>query len=62
MKTHISINSKSIKYDVIEIQSLSMSDPTLSDMDFKNKMAWVRTTLKMIQLIQPLNLFMVSIW
>ena len=22
-----------------------MSDPTLSDIDFKNKMAWVRTTL-----------------
>ena len=23
-----------------------MSDPTLSDIDFKNKMAWVWTTLK----------------
>ena len=23
-----------------------MSDPPLSDTDFKNKMAWVRTTLK----------------
>jgi len=24
-----------------------MSDPSLSDIDFKNKMAWVWTTLKM---------------
>ena len=24
-----------------------MSDPTLSDIDFKNKMAWVWTTLKL---------------
>ena len=46
MTTHISIDSKSIEYDVIEIQSRSMSDPTFSDIDFKNKMAWVWTTLK----------------
>ena len=32
--------------DVIQIQSRSMSDLTLSDIDFKNKMALVRTTLK----------------
>ena len=25
-----------------------MSDPTLSDIDFKNKMAWVWTTLKIL--------------
>ena len=33
----------------IQFQGRSMSDPshpTLSDNDFKNKMAWVRTTLK----------------
>ena len=39
------IVSKSIEYDVIEIQSRSLSDPSLSDIDFKNKMAWVPTTL-----------------
>ena len=38
------MDSKSI--DVIQIQSRSMSDPPLSDIDFKNKMAWVWTTLK----------------
>ena len=37
---------KSIEDDVIQIQSRSMSDPSLSGMDFKNKMAWVWTTLK----------------
>ena len=30
---HISIDSKSIEYDVIEIQSRSLSDPTFSDND-----------------------------
>ena len=45
MITHISINRKSIEYDVIEIQSRSLSDPTLSDINFKNKMALVRPTL-----------------
>ena len=38
------MDSKSI--DVIQIQARSMSDPPLSDIDFKNKMAWVWTTLK----------------
>ena len=33
--------------DDIQIQSRSMSDPTLSDIDFKNKMALVWTTHKM---------------
>ena len=32
-----------------------MSDPTLSDIDFKNKMAWAWTTLK------PFHLNMVSV-
>ena len=36
---------------VIQIQSRSMSDPTLSDIDFKNRMAWVWTTLKPYQII-----------
>ena len=37
---------KSIKDNVIQIQSRSMSDPSLSDMDFEYKMAWVWTTLE----------------
>ena len=28
------------------MSDLSMSDPTISDNDFKNKMAWVKTILK----------------
>ena len=40
------INLKTIEDDVIQIQSRSMSDPTLSDIHFKNKMALVWTTLK----------------
>ena len=39
------MDSKSIENNVIQIQSRSMSDPLLSDIDFKNKMAWVWTTL-----------------
>ena len=39
------VDSESIEYDVIEIQSRSMSDPFSSDMDSKNKMALVWTTL-----------------
>ena len=35
-----------VEDDVIQIQSRSMSDLTLSDIGFKNKMTWVRTTLK----------------
>ena len=35
MKTHISIDSKPIEFQVIEIQSRSMLDPTLSDINFK---------------------------
>ena len=31
----------------IQFQSRSMADPTLSDIDFKNKLAWVWTTLKL---------------
>ena len=30
----------------IQFQSRCMSDPTISDIDFTNKMAWVWTTLK----------------
>ena len=30
----------------IQFQSRSMSDPSLADIDFKNKMVWVLTTLK----------------
>ena len=37
MIIRISIDSKSIESNVIEIQSRSMSDPTLSDSDFEIK-------------------------
>ena len=33
----------------IQFQSRPVSDPTFSDIDFKNKMAWVWTTLKLAQ-------------
>ena len=33
---------------VNEIQSRSMSDPPLSDIEYKNKMAWIWTTLKFL--------------
>ena len=36
------------KDDSIQIQSRSMSDPSLSDIVCKNKMASVRTTLKIL--------------
>ena len=35
------IDYESIEDDVIEIQSRSMSEPTFSDIDFKNKMTRV---------------------
>ena len=38
-------HSKLIEDDVIQIQSRSILDPPLSDMDFENKIAWVRTTV-----------------
>ena len=43
---NFSIDSISIEDDVIQIQSRSMSDPTLSDIDFKIKMGWAWTALK----------------
>ena len=42
------IDSTSIEDDVIKIQSRSMSDPTLSDILFKNKMDLVWTTLNRV--------------
>ena len=33
--------SRILKADFIQIESRSMSDPLLSDIDFKNKVAWV---------------------
>jgi len=41
LEFNFQIDSKSIEDAVIQIQSRSMSDPTLSDNDFKNKMAWI---------------------
>ena len=44
------IVSKLIEHDFIQSQNRSMSDPPLSDTDFKNKMALVWTTLKVRKL------------
>ena len=44
-KFESAIDFESIWKFIIQFQSRSMSDPPLSDIDFKNKMAWVRTTL-----------------
>ena len=41
LKLNFQIYSKLIGDVVIQIQSRSMSDPTISDIDFKNKMALV---------------------
>ena len=49
------IDSKSIEDGVIQIQSRSMSDPTLSDIDYENKMAWVWTTLKTQQMLKEMR-------
>ena len=40
------IDSKSIEDEIIKIQSRSVSDPSLSDIDFKNEMAWIWTAFK----------------
>ena len=44
------IDSKLIEDDAIQIQSRSMSDTTLSDIDFKYKIALVWTTLKNLKI------------
>ena len=41
LKLNFWIDSKSIEDEDIQIQSRSMSDPPLTDIDFKYKMAWV---------------------
>jgi len=51
---NFSIDSKAIEDDFIRIQNLSRSDPPLSDIDIKNKMAWVWTTLKKTQVLSNL--------
>ena len=43
------IGYKSIEDDVIQILSRSISDPPHSDIDFKNKMAWVLTALNLVR-------------
>ena len=45
------MDSKSIEDH--EIQSCSMSDPTCSDIDFKDQMAWVWTILKIFVALLP---------
>ena len=57
------IDSNSIEDNVIRIQSRFMSDPTFSDIDFRNKMALAWTTLQILRpstlalLGRPLSLF-----
>ena len=46
MKDEVSKMIAYHRYDFIQFQIPSMSDPPLSDIDFKNKMALVWTTLK----------------
>ena len=41
LKMNFWIDSKSFEDDLIYIQSRSMSDPSFSDIDFKNKVTWV---------------------
>jgi len=41
LKDKFQDRSKSIEDDGIQIQNRSLSDPPLSDIDFKNKMVWV---------------------
>ena len=41
LKLNFQIDLNLIGDGVIQIQSRSMSNPTLFDIDFKNKMAWV---------------------
>ena len=48
LNDHTSIDFKLIESDVIEIQTRSMLDPPLTDIGFKNIMAWVWTTLNHI--------------
>ena len=43
-----SIYSWSIQKFIVPFQSRWMSDPTLSEIDFKNKMTWVWTTLNLL--------------
>jgi len=43
--TSSSVDFESIYKFIILFYRRSMSDPTFSDIDFKNKMAWVWTTL-----------------
>ena len=40
------MDSKSIEDEVIQIQSRSLSDSPLSEIESKNKMVWVWTTLE----------------
>ena len=47
LKLNFQIDPKSTEDQVLKIQSRAKSDPPLSDIDSKNKMAWVWTTLKL---------------
>ena len=44
-KFRVLFQTTTIEDEVIQIQSRSMSDPPLFDIDFKNKIAWVWTTI-----------------
>ena len=54
--TSSSIDLESIEKLIIKFQSRCISDPPLSDIGFKNKMAWVWTILKNIVINYKLNL------
>ena len=41
LEFNFQIDWKPIEDDIIQIQSRSMSDPAFSDIDVKNRMAWV---------------------
>ena len=45
-----------------QFQSRSMSNPTLSDIDFKNKLAWVWSTLKYVWIPTGDKLLNVKLW
>ena len=53
-----SIDFKSVRKFIVQFQSRCMSDPPFSDIDFKNKMAWVWTTLNS----RPPSYFWFLVW
>ena len=46
------MDSKLIEDEIIQFKIRSMSDPTLSDIDFKNRMVWITLNIDYIWNIQ----------